>query len=70
MTATALLAEGGIEITALHNDLPRVGPATFYMRSRGQGDPVKLATVLREDLVLSKTPPAIQPHSTTRPVAA
>jgi hypothetical protein len=70
MTATALLAAGGIEIAALHKHLPRARPATVYMRSRGLGDPVKLATVLRDDLVLSKTLPAIPPPSATLPVGA
>ena len=50
------LAEGGIEITALHNHLLRAQPATLYMHVLGHGDPVKLATVLHEGLALSKTP--------------
>ena len=32
------LAEGGIEITALHNHLLRAQPATFYMHVLGHGD--------------------------------
>src|SRR3977135_1384123 len=50
------LVEGGIEITALHNHLLRSTPATMYMHFSGHGDPVKLATVLREALSQSKTP--------------
>src|SRR6266478_1691136 len=50
------LVEGGIEITALHNHLLRSSPATMYMHFYGRGDPVKLATVLREALSESKTP--------------
>jgi Domain of Unknown Function (DUF1259) len=50
------LAEGGIEITALHNHLLRAQPATFYMHVLGHGDPVKLATVLHDGLTLTKTP--------------
>src|SRR6266850_171454 len=50
------LVEGGIEITALHNHLLRSSPATMYMHFSGHGDPVKLATVLREALSESKTP--------------
>jgi hypothetical protein len=50
------LAEGGIEITALHNHLLRAQPATFYMHVLGHGDPVKLATVLHDGLALSHTP--------------
>ena len=50
------LAEGGIEITALHNHLLRAQPATFYMHVLGHGDPVKLAAALHDGLALSKTP--------------
>src|SRR2546428_3036657 len=40
------LAEGGIEITALHNHLLRAQPATFYMHILGHGDPIQLAAAL------------------------
>ncbi|HEX5326632.1 MAG TPA: DUF1259 domain-containing protein [Acetobacteraceae bacterium] len=50
------LAEGGIEITALHNHLLRAQPATFYMHVWGHGDGVALATALHDALVLSRTP--------------
>jgi hypothetical protein len=50
------LVDGGIEITALHNHVLRSSPATMYMHFSGRGDPVKLATVLREALSESKTP--------------
>ena len=50
------LAEGGIEITALHNHLLRAQPATFYMHVLGHGDPMKLAAALHDGLALSKTP--------------
>jgi hypothetical protein len=50
------LAEGGLEITALHNHLLRAQPATLYMHVLGHGDPVKLAAALHEGLALSKTP--------------
>lgn len=50
------LLQGGIEITALHNHLMRATPASFYMHIRGHGDPVKLATAIREALAESKTP--------------
>jgi Domain of Unknown Function (DUF1259) len=50
------LAEGGIEITALHNHLLRAQPATFYMHILGHGDSIQLATALHDGLVLSKTP--------------
>ncbi|HYZ23422.1 MAG TPA: DUF1259 domain-containing protein, partial [Rhodopila sp.] len=50
------LAEGGLEITALHNHLLRSEPATYYMHVLGSGDPVKLATALHDGLALSRTP--------------
>src|SRR5438105_2757918 len=50
------LIEGGLEITAVHNHLLRASPATFYMHVGGHGDPVKMATVLRDALAASKTP--------------
>jgi hypothetical protein len=50
------LLQSGIEITALHNHLMRATPATFYMHIRGHGDPVKLASEIREALAVSKTP--------------
>jgi hypothetical protein len=50
------LAEGSIEITALHNHLLRAQPATFYMHVLGHGDAVTLATALHDGLALSKTP--------------
>jgi hypothetical protein len=50
------LAEGGIEITALHNHLLRAQPATFYMHILGHGDPIQLSAALHDGLVLSKTP--------------
>ncbi len=50
------LAEGGIEITALHNHLLRAQPETFYMHVLGHGDPAVLAAALHAGLALSKTP--------------
>ena len=50
------LAEGGLEITALHNHLLRAQPSTLYMHVLGHGDPVKLATALHDGLALSETP--------------
>jgi hypothetical protein len=50
------LAEGGIEITALHNHLLRAQPATMYMHVEGHGDPVRLAQALRAALERSGTP--------------
>jgi hypothetical protein len=50
------LLDGGIEITALHNHVLRSSPATMYMHFSGHGDPIRLATVLRDALSESKTP--------------
>ena len=52
----AKLLEGGLQITAVHNHLLRAQPATFYMHIGGQGDPVKMAGVIRSALGASKTP--------------
>jgi hypothetical protein len=61
------LADGGIEITALHNHLLRAQPATFYMHVLGHGDPVKLARALHDGLVLSRTPLAAAPAAAAAP---
>jgi hypothetical protein len=50
------LAEGGIEVTALHNHLLRNQPFTMYMHVLGHGDPVKLAAAFHAALAESKTP--------------
>ena len=50
------LAEGGFEITAVHNHLLRASPETFYLHVLGHGDPVKLAGTIHDALATSKTP--------------
>jgi hypothetical protein len=50
------LIEGGLEITAIHNHVLRGNPSTFYMHVGGHGDPVKIATAIRNALAESKTP--------------
>ena len=62
------LIASGLEITAVHNHLLRASPATFYMHVGGHGDPVKLATALRDGLGESKTPLTV-PAATTPPPA-
>jgi hypothetical protein len=52
----AKMIANGLEITAVHNHLLRASPETFYMHIAGHGDPVKLATAIREALAASKTP--------------
>jgi hypothetical protein len=64
------LAEGGIDITALHNHLLRSSPATLYMHIRGHGDPVKLATALHAALAESKTPFQAAAPAPAQPAAA
>jgi|ERR1051326_4094956 hypothetical protein len=61
------LAEGNIDITALHNHLLRAKPATFYMHVYGVGDGVTLARTLHEALALSKTPFTAAPTPATPP---
>lgn len=52
----AKMIANGLQITAIHNHLLRANPATFYMHVAGHGDPVKLATAVRDGLAESKTP--------------
>jgi hypothetical protein len=61
------LAAGGIEVTALHNHLLRNQPFTMYMHVQGNGDLVKLATVLHAALAESKTPLSAAPAAPTAP---
>jgi hypothetical protein len=46
----------GLEVTAIHNHLPRARPGSFYMHLAGQGDPVKLAVAIHDVLAKSKIP--------------
>jgi hypothetical protein len=52
----AKMIASGLEITAVHNHLLRASPATFYMHVAGHGDPVNLASAIRDALAESKTP--------------
>ena len=52
----AKMIAGGLDITAVHNHLLRASPATFYMHVAGHGDPVKVASAVRDALAESKTP--------------
>ncbi|SDT01132.1 DUF1259 domain-containing protein [Bradyrhizobium canariense] len=63
----AKMIANGLEITAIHNHLLRASPETFYMHIAGQGDPVKLATAIREALAASKTPGALPTPATPPP---
>jgi hypothetical protein len=55
------LAEGGIDVTAIHNHLLRAQPATMYMHVEGHGDPAQLAETFRAALERSGTPLASPP---------
>jgi hypothetical protein len=46
----------GLEITAVHNHLLGASPETFYMHVAGHGEPIKVATAIRDALAESKTP--------------
>jgi hypothetical protein len=63
------LIEGGLEISAIHNHLLRANPATFYLHVGGHGDPVTIATAIRNALAESKTPLAA-PTTGSSPAAA
>ena len=68
--AMAKLAEGGIDITGLHNHLLRSSPATLYMHILGHGDPVKLANTLHAALAESKTPFQLPAPAPAQPAPA
>ena len=55
------LIAGGVEISAIHNHLPREQPKVMYMHIGGTGDPGKLAATIKSALEQSKTPLAAAP---------
>lgn len=55
------LQRGGIEQTALHNHLAHESPHVMYMHIGARGRPVALATVVRDALARTATPPAMPP---------
>ncbi|MCK1739823.1 DUF1259 domain-containing protein [Bradyrhizobium sp. 139] len=57
----------GLEITAVHNHLLGASPATFYMHVAGHGDPIKIATAIRDALAESKTPLSAVPAAAPPP---
>ncbi len=50
------LQEGGIHHTAIHNHLVRESPPVKYLHFHGAGNPVALASALRDALALTQTP--------------
>jgi hypothetical protein len=63
----AKMIANGLEITAVHNHLLRASPATYYMHVAGHGDPVKIATAIRDALAESKTPLTVAAPSSPPP---
>jgi Domain of Unknown Function (DUF1259) len=63
----AKMIASGLEITAVHNHLLRANPETFYMHIAGHGDPVKVATAIRDGLAESKTPLTVAASNTPPP---
>jgi hypothetical protein len=53
----ARLQAGGVEQTAIHHHIIRESPRVLYMHVHGHGDPVVIATTVREALALTGTPP-------------
>ena len=64
------LLEKGIAITAVHNHLNEMSPHVMYMHYSAVGDPVRLATALREALAASATPLGTAPAASGAPTAA
>jgi hypothetical protein len=62
-----MVLAGGLAVTALHNHLLRLQPATFYMHVEGHGDPTRLASVLHDALAASRTPLTAPAASTNKP---
>ena len=63
----AKLAEGGIDVTALHNHVLRENPRVYYMHIHGAGEAVQLAQAIHAGIALTKTPP---PPTSTAAAAA
>ncbi len=57
----AKLAQGGIEVTALHHHVLHETPRVYYMHIHGAGDAVKLAQAVRAAVGLTQTPPPAGP---------
>lgn len=54
---TSVLAQNGMEITAVHNHLAGEAPRVMYVHFHGHGDAEKLAATLRAALGKTGTPP-------------
>jgi hypothetical protein len=63
----AKLAQGGVEVTALHNHVLHETPRIMYMHVAGHGNAARLAQTMKDVLAMTKTPapnpnPAPQPQ--------
>lgn len=63
----AKLAQGGLELTALHHHVLHETPRVYYMHIHGAGDAVKLAQAVRAAVDLTHIPPL--PTGTAAPSA-
>lgn len=61
------LAEGGIEVTGLHNHLLRADPFPMYLHVKGHGDAVELANRLSDALGLTGMPTERSEHVSGEP---
>jgi hypothetical protein len=65
----AKLQASGVEQTAIHHHIIRESPRVLYVHVHGHGDPVAIATTVRDALSLTGTPAAAPatPAATTEP---
>ena len=63
----AKLAEGGLDVTALHHHVLHETPRVYYMHIHGAGDAIKLAQAVRAAVDLTHTP--APPTGTAAPSA-
>jgi hypothetical protein len=61
------LEEGGLDPSAVHNHLLGEAPRIVYVHIAANGEPVRLATVIRTALGQTKTPPAALPPTSAPP---
>jgi biotin operon repressor len=61
------LIDDGIQVSAVHNHLLRTSEPVVYMHIAGHGDPLKIATAIRDGLAESKTPLTVAASTTPPP---
>lgn len=64
----AKLQEGGVEQTAIHHHIIQESPRILYVHVHGHGDPVAIATAVRDALALTGTPDALPPAAASTEV--